>query len=280
MKSDPIFVPVGDAHVATVVAVPEGETKGLVLALAGTGRHNLVGSTLGAHLSGRLAEDGYATVRFDYSGVGDSPGLVPSWTLADVSAARAQAEAVLRTTAEALGVDRFLTVGTCYGSRVALGLASRRDCAGAICLAPPVLDDASVVRAAARAGGQSGLASFVRSHERLLRPARRLRRALRSRKLAPDVASALGSLGHARIVFLYGPDPESDHDSAPARELVDQALARQPPAARERFERRTLPCGPLSTFELLAADDQAAVLDIVVEDVRACFAGAPQRSLA
>ena len=84
-----------------VVTVPDGEPRGIVISLAGTGRHNLIGSTLCAHLSQRLVEQGLASVRLDYSGIGDSPGLVPTWVLSDVDAASEQARAVLSASMEA-----------------------------------------------------------------------------------------------------------------------------------------------------------------------------------
>ena len=79
-----------------------------MISLAGTGRHNLIGSTLCTHLSQRLVERGLAHVRLDYSGVGDSPGLVPTWVLSDVSAASQQARAVVEAATEALDVRRFV----------------------------------------------------------------------------------------------------------------------------------------------------------------------------
>ena len=95
MKQFPLFVEAGDDHVASVLSVPEGNPRGVVISLSGTGRHNLIGSTLCAHLSQRLVERGLAHVRLDYAGVGDSPGLVPTWVLSDVGAASQQARAVL-----------------------------------------------------------------------------------------------------------------------------------------------------------------------------------------
>jgi pimeloyl-ACP methyl ester carboxylesterase len=266
----PILVEVDGAHVAAVVTVPEGDARGIVLTLAGTGRHNLIGSALGAQLAPRLAEQGLASIRIDYAGVGDSPGLVPSWTLSDVSAAVRQVGAVLEVTSQALGVDRFASVGTCYGSRVALSLLSKPSCRGTVCLAPPVLDDGGLVRLGADAG-RHALVSFVRSHGVLRRPASRLRRLLRPRRTAPTVASAFEHLDNARIVFLYGDDPEQDHYSSRARELLDSSLSARPPVERERFELRMLPCGPLSTFEILSPAAQTAVLGTVVDHVCMCF---------
>ncbi|MGH3072860.1 MAG: alpha/beta hydrolase, partial [Gaiellaceae bacterium] len=138
MTEFPIFVPSGDDHVAAVVTVPDGEPRGLVLLLAGTGRHNAIGSTLSACLSVELARHGLASARLDYAGVGDSPGLVGKWSPSDNSAATRQAGAVLAAAQETLGVERFAQVGTCYGSRIALALVEDPGCVGAVCLAPPI----------------------------------------------------------------------------------------------------------------------------------------------
>ncbi len=140
MKQFPLFVPSPDGHVAAVVTIPEGDPSGVVLLLAGTGRHNVIGSTMSALLSDRLATHRLASVRLDYEGVGDSPGIVSTWSPSDVGAASEQARAALAEASAALGVSRFASVGTCYGSRIALELTEDAACVGAICLAPPLLE--------------------------------------------------------------------------------------------------------------------------------------------
>ncbi len=270
MKQFPLLVEAGDGHVASVVTVPDGEPRGVVVSLAGTGRHNVIGSTLCAHLSQRLVEHGLATVRLDYSGIGDSPGLVPTWVLSDVDAASQQAGAVLAATMEALDVSDFAAVGTCYGSRVALSLVARPSCLGAICLAPPVLDHGGLARVSRRVGERTVL-SHVRSHAALRRLAQPLRRTLRARKPAAGVVGAFDHLDRAQIAFLYGKNPQDDHYSRRAREVLDASLAALPPERRERFELRMLPWGPLSTFDILPPEDKAEVLDVVVALVLAAF---------
>jgi pimeloyl-ACP methyl ester carboxylesterase len=270
VKQLPVFVDAGDAHVAAVVTVPGGDPRGIVITLAGTGRHNVIGSTLCAHLSQRFADDGLASVRLDYAGVGDSPGLVPTWALSDVGAAARQARAVLEATMTALGVDRFAAVGTCYGSRVALSLVSQPTCLGAVCLAPPVLDHGGLARASRRVGERTVL-SYVRSHSTVRRLADPLRRTLRPRKPAAGLVEAFSHLDRARIAFLYGPNPQEDHYSRRAREVLDATLATLTPEQRARFELRPLDWGPLSTFDILPPGDKEAVLDVVLPLVRTLF---------
>lgn len=270
MTSFPVFVPSAGSHVAAVVTVPEQAPRGLALLLAGTGRHNLIGSTFSACLSERLAGLGLASVRLDYAGVGDSTGTVTSWTPSDVDAAAAQARAALHVASEALGVSSFATVGTCYGSRVALTLVPDPGCVGAVCLAPPLFDaGAAGLR---RGRGALGLASFVRSRPVLRRlavvPVRALRRI---RKRRSPAVGALRHLDRVRLVFLYGRNAADDHYSSLARERIDAAVQALPPEQRERFELRMLESGPLTTFDGLRHDDQDAILDAVVPYVRACF---------
>ena len=203
MKQFPLFVEAGDDHVASVLTVPEGNPRGVVISLPGTGRHNLIGSTMCTHLSQRLVERGLAHVRLDYAGVGDSPGLVPTWALSDVGAASQQARAVLGAVTEALGVRRFVVVGTCYGSRVALSLVSDPDCCGAVCLARPFSTTAASPGSAG-ASASARCSPYVRSHAALRRLADPLRRTLRARKPAAGVVGAFDHLDRAAITFLYG----------------------------------------------------------------------------
>lgn len=270
MRQFPLFVEAQGGHVASVVTVPDGEPRGIVISLAATGRHNLIGSTMCTHLSQRVMEYGLASVRLDYVGVGDSPGLVPTWTLSDVEAAAQQARAVLSVAMDALDVGHFAAVGTCYGSRVALRLVSENSCVGAVCLAPPVLEYGGLSRASRQVGERTVL-SFIRSHAALRRLARPLRSTLRARRPAGLVVGALEHLDRARIAFLYGTPSFDDHYSRRAHEVLDASLSKLPSATRERFELRMLPWGPLSTFDALAPADQNAVLDIVVPLVRASF---------
>ncbi len=270
MKQFPLFVQAGDDHVAAVLTVPEGNPRGVVISLSGTGRHSLIGSTMCAHLSQRLVEGGLAHVRLDYAGVGDSPGLVPNWVLSNVGAASQQARAVLGEVTEALGVRSFVVVGTCYGGRVALSLVSDPDCCGAVCLAPPILDDGGFARVS-RSVGERTVFSYVRSHAALRRLADPLRRTLRPRKPAAGVVGAFDHLDRAAITFLYGRVPQEDHYSRRAREVLDEALVQLPPERRARFELRMLQWGPLSRFDFLRPEDKEEVMNVVIPLVDEAF---------
>jgi pimeloyl-ACP methyl ester carboxylesterase len=263
VRQFPLFVDWGGGSVAAVVTAPDADPKGIVISLAGTGRHNVIGSTMCMHLARRVVEHGLASVRLDYAGIGDSPGLVSTWTPSDVDAAARQARAVLAATMDGLDVGRFVGVGTCYGSRVALALAAEPSCVGLVCLAPPILEFGGLARVG-RQVGDGTILSYVKSNAALRRVLRPLRSTLRARKPAAAVAGAFAHLDRTRIAFLYGTPAFDDHYSRGAREAVDASLERLPSELRENFELHTLPWGPLSTFDILSPEDQAAVLDVVV----------------
>jgi predicted alpha/beta-hydrolase family hydrolase len=272
MSEHPVFVPVAGGHVAAVVTLPQGTARGVVLLLAGTGRHNAIGSTLSASLSVELAQRGLASARLDYGGVGDSPGLVERWSPSDSSAATEQARAVLRVVCEAAGVERFAEVGTCYGSRVALALVEEPGCVGAICLAPPILDFGGVA-SAGRGLRDKRLAGRLLSSPTFRRVVlQRLRPLLRARKPAPRVLGAFAHLDRARVSFLYGErSPQADHYSRRAAQTVESTIAGLPAEVRGRFELTMLPGGPLTTFDGLPPHEQDEILGAVVPRVTALF---------
>ena len=272
MREFPVFVPAGPDRVAAVVTAPEAQPRGVVLLLAGTGRHVAIGSTLSVRLSTRLAEEGLASVRLDYAGSGDSPGIVWQWDPAKIAAPTAQARAVLEVARESLGVEPFAEVGTCYGSRIALSLVEDPSCAGAVCLAPPVLDVGGLGKVS-RSVRDGRVGGFVRSNTALRRlVVAPLRRLLGPRKPAPRFIAAFDHLDHARLVFLYGDrNAHEDHFSGRARQGIEDALATLPEERRDRFELRIFPGGPLTTFDGLAPEEQAEIVDVVVPYVTGFF---------
>ncbi|HWM14863.1 MAG TPA: alpha/beta hydrolase [Gaiellaceae bacterium] len=274
MREFPVFIPAGADRVAAVVTSPDDRPRGLVLLLAGTGRHNAIGSTLAARLSVRLAEEGLATARLDYSGSGDSPGHVSQWNPAEISATTAQARAVLDTAREALDVAPFAEVGTCYGSRIALSLVEDPACVGAVCLAPPILDVGGLGRMSRRVRDRR-VGAFIRSNAALRKVVvAPLRRLLGARRPAPRFVGAFAHLDRARLVFLYGGrNAHEDHFSGRARQSIESAVAGLPAEQQSRFELRMVAGGPLTTFDGLPPDEQGEIVDIVVPYVTSFFEG-------
>jgi predicted alpha/beta-hydrolase family hydrolase len=272
MRQYPVFVPAGAERVAAVVTAPDDPPRGLVLLLAGTGRHNSIGSSLATRLSERLAEQGFASARLDYAGSGDSPGLVSQWNPAEIATETAQVRAVLAVAQEALEITPFAEVGTCFGSRVALSLVADPACVGAVCLAPPILDLGGVGKMGRRLRDHR-LGAFIRSNATLRRlVVTRLRRLLGARKLTPRVAGAFAHLDRARVVFLYGGrNAHEDHFNARARQSIEATVAGLPEEQRARFELRLLPGGPLTNFDGLPPEEQAEIVDVVVPYVKAFF---------
>lgn len=274
MREFPVFVPAGAERVAAVVTAPDHRPRGLVLLLAGTGRHNAIGSTLSARLSGRLAGEGFASARLDYAGSGDSPGHVAEWNPAEISATTAQARAVLDVAREALDVVPFAEVGTCYGSRIALSLVEDAACVGAVCLAPPILDVGGLGRMSRRVRGRR-VGAFISSNAALRKVAvAPLRRLLGARQPAPRFVSAFSHLDRARLVFLYGGrNTHEDHFSGRARQSIESVVAGLPAEHRSRFELRMVAGGPLTTFDGLPPEEQGEIVDLVVPYVTAFFEG-------
>ena len=277
MRSAPLFIDTGDDTVATVVSMPDGPPEGLVVVLAGIGRHVVIGGTLAALLAEPLASEGLATLRVDYAGVGDSPGVVSSWTAADVSREAAATSRAVSTVREALEVDRFVSVGTCFGSRVALRLASDPAWGGTVCLAPPILDPGSPALAR-RALGKRRVVETVRSlpfADTLLKP---VTKRLVRRGPSSSVIETLSHLERGRIVFLYGRPLEEDHYDPRGLESANSALAGLTERARERFELRLLDAGPLTIFDGLDAAAQDTIVETVAGEVGGCFADSPMRA--
>jgi pimeloyl-ACP methyl ester carboxylesterase len=265
-----LFIDTGDDTVATVVSMPDGPPEGLVVVLAGIGRHVVIGGTLAALLAEPLASEGLATLRVDYAGVGDSPGVVSSWTAADVSREAAATGRAVSTVREALEVDRFVSVGTCFGSRVALRLASDPAWGGTVCLAPPILDPGSPALAR-RALGKRRVVETVRSlpfADTLLKPV--AKRVVR-RGPSSSVIETLSHLERGRIVFLYGRPLEEDHYDPRGLETVNGALAKLPERERNCFELRLLDAGPLTIFDSLDASAQEEIVQTVADEVQGCF---------
>jgi len=148
MREFPVFVPVDGDHISAVVAVPDTEPKGLVLMLPGGGgaprSHHF---SLWTRVARALAEQGIASIRTDWRGVGDSTGAARfSLRILPGDDVVAMARFAMRAT----GVRRLGLTGNCGGARTVMQAArSLPECEGvALLLVKPLVDNQSTSRAA------------------------------------------------------------------------------------------------------------------------------------
>jgi alpha/beta superfamily hydrolase len=261
----PVFVPHGDEHIGAVVTLPDGEPRGLVLLLTGTGAPRSHRFQMWTRTARALAEVGLATVRMDYLGLGDSTGEIEQIPLD--GAGREEALNVLRFAQRAVGVRYVGVAGNCSGSQVALEIAAEvPECVGAACLLTRILEPSGVNRVVIGAR-RLRVAAIVRSHRFLSRLAEPLRG--RRGRFASQVERALVSaLSHARLLFVYTREDTDSYDEKGMAKLEDvvRGLAHE---RRERFQLRVVDGGPMAGFESLEIQDTA--LSTIVEWMDASF---------
>jgi hypothetical protein len=266
MRERPIFVPHEAGYLAAVVTLPDDAPRGLVLMLPGASLDETIGSyLLFQRAAARLAENGVASVRMDYFGLGDSTSDAEAWELGSIESALGQAEAVLAAVGQAIPFDAFAIASLCYGGRVALRMTSRPDCVGAVCLGPPLIEQGRWTQLRRRYGN-GALASAIRRSRVLRRTVLRpLRRALSERKTTSLVRGAVDELSHARVLILYG-EGEISRDASRLRAArsVSTMGERLQPSSATRFGVELLPTDAMAGFDQMPASSQELVLARVV----------------
>jgi pimeloyl-ACP methyl ester carboxylesterase len=268
----PIFVPHRGGHLAAVVTVPESEPRGLVLMLPGASLDEEVGSyLLFARAAARFSDLGFASVRLDYFGLGESTQDAEAWPLGAIEPALEQANAVLDAARRGLGSSRFGILALCYGGHVALSLSARADCVGALCLAPPLIEKGRWTERRQRYG-RMRVVSAIKAHKRLRRMILRpLRRAFSERRPTSLVQNALDDLEDGRILVLYG---EREVRRSHLRQHATRSLQRMAANAagrQGRFAVELTPTQPLAAFDAMPETEQELVLERVVSWLAACF---------
>jgi pimeloyl-ACP methyl ester carboxylesterase len=134
------FLEAGAETIAAIVTSPVEDPLGVgVIILPGGGVPLTTGrNRFGVRLCRSLAGVGFHTLRLDYHGAGESTGSIRQFSLDRpfVDDARA-AIRFLRLQ----GVERFILVGSCFGSRTALAVAASAPQVFAVALiSPPVRD--------------------------------------------------------------------------------------------------------------------------------------------
>ena len=229
----------------------------------------------------RLSGLGFATVRMDYFGLGESTQDAETWPLGVIEPTLEQSEAVLATVEQALAVDRFAVLALCYGGRVALRLTGRANCVGALCVAPPLIEQGRWTRARHKYG-RSTLVSNIKANRRLRRVILRpLRRAFAERKETPLVRNALRDLDQGRILVLYGEgEVRRDHSRLQATKRLQTMGASMGEHRRGRLAVEITPTEPLAGYDLMPRADQDLILDRVVSWLAESFVvreAAPRR---
>ena len=231
LDEERVLVPCGDELLSGVLTRAADPGPVGILFLAGRWSVTSIGrSRLFVHLARRLAGRGFASLRLDYLGLGESTGRERRWRLE--APFREEPDAAVAWLA-GRGVERVLVVGTCGGARLALDAAARLPAVvGAVLLAPPVreyakgertssLPVAEFLRRGLRPAVLAGLADrrARRRYAHHLRGlARRLRRRARARLAGPPggrtsaasadpASSAPGSASQAPGSASQGPGP-------------------------------------------------------------------------
>jgi alpha/beta superfamily hydrolase len=116
----PAFIPVGDHHIATIVTVPDGDPRGVVvLTTGGGGALRSQRFRLWTRAARGLAVRGIASVRMEYPGVGDSTGthrIGLGWKKIPVE----DLIAVARFATSVTGTEVLGLSGNCAGARASI----------------------------------------------------------------------------------------------------------------------------------------------------------------
>jgi len=267
VKEYPAFVPFHREHMAAVFTVPDEAPRGLVLLVTGTGAVRSHRFQMWTRTARRLADQGIASVRLDYVGMGDSTGKILDWNWSIVPQLLEESAAVLRTGMDVLGLDRVAVAGNCLGSLLALYVAAEvPECVGSVAILTP-LYEVNALTDFRRRARQWKMASFIKSaplgQRLLVRPVRRL-----EGRFNPGVGERFGlALAHGPMLFMYG--DQDDSWSRRVRVRLGELLARVPSEYRKRFELEVIPDVLLSGFESLEL--QRHTIDRVVGFLSRCF---------
>ncbi|MDH3500505.1 MAG: hypothetical protein OEM97_10310 [Acidimicrobiia bacterium] len=137
-SEEPVFFQGGNEMLFGIHTHPSGGRRGIgAVIIAGGDNVNAAMSRnrVGVRLARDLASDGYDVLRFTYHGVGESTGLVESLHLH-----RPFTDDVIGATRylASRGLDCYVLIGSCFGSRTALSSAPLiPGTAGVVLLTPP-----------------------------------------------------------------------------------------------------------------------------------------------
>ena len=213
-------------------------------------------SRLHVRLARQLATSGIPTLRFDFSGNGDSPHR--SDALAFAESAPLETTKAMDWLSQRLGVQRFLLLGICSGARVAFRTACQDDrVAGIAMLNVRSLEENTY----------SDARTFALAHESLqvLRQKSRWKRVLTGQT---NYRSAFRNLARAAVQVGFGRSAiqEASHVAQTFRGLADRGVAVCVIFSTGEFGRRYLRLALGSEFDSLMAHPHVAEVIIPFSD--------------
>lgn len=136
----PVWFAAGEETLFGVHTAATGTSRGVGVIFAAGGGTPLATGVNGfaVRLSRMAAAMGFESLRFDYHGVGESTGTLDRFHLAEPFALDLQgAIGCLRQR----GIERLVLIGSCFGARTVLAVASETaGVVGTLLIAPPVRD--------------------------------------------------------------------------------------------------------------------------------------------
>lgn len=275
----PVFLPMEGERLCAVVCAPEegGHDLGVVLLTGGnyTRTHR---NRMWVRTARTLAERGFASIRVDYHGVGDSTGVAHFDMEVPFDRDALAAAAFLK---RATGVRALAVVATCFGGRSAMAAAAQEPDAIGISVAPmPLRVPRSRGPVPLRSRVRLWLKRFALGTKLLQHPAvRRLRgKAAAKRERVPeqisprfkrDVVEVLRR--GAAVKFLYGELTEGLDELHQCLAEIDPHLT---PEQRARIEVDLAEGTSLLRFQTLA--DQDIVVERAVAFVEGLHRSAPR----
>lgn len=223
----PTFFPSGSETLFGILTEPTGPANGSAVMILSGGATPVTTNRnrLSVRLCRRAAALGFHGFRLDYHGAGESTGMVTQLRLdqpfdedADGAVAWMQER----------GIEDFVLVGSCFGSRVALAEAAANDRVRRLVLmAAPTRDAVMGNRAIARTADDWSLWRFIRTalHPRILRGWLDPNRRRLYRRYAREKWRAIVRLGRHRLHRASSDDPP--WISAPFVEQFRRVVDRQ-----------------------------------------------------
>ena len=177
-REEPFFFPAGEETLFGILTHPTDDVEnGAVIVLPGGSAPTSTGrNRLSVRLTRTAAAHGWHGVRFDFHGVGESTGVAERLRLDEPFAD--DLLGVIRWLKDERGITRFALVGSCFGSRTALGVSAEPAVEAMCLIAAPVRDFEMGHRISTRLALELTMPQYVR---RALQP-KVLRGLLNARK--------------------------------------------------------------------------------------------------